>query len=238
MGVLLALPAYNEAASVGSVISSLREHFPDASVLVVDDGSQDGTARVATEAGAEVVQLPFNIGVGGAMRTAFLSAQRRGHRAVVQVDADGQHDPKYVADLLAGLDSADVVVGSRFAGVGDYEMHGPRRWASAFLSRVLSHVVGNRLTDATSGFRAAGPRAIEVFARHYPAEYLGDTIDSLVLARQSGLTVVEIPVDMRPRQGGEPSHDVVRSTVYLGRALLALFVSLSRRPRRPGDSEA
>lgn len=227
--MLLAVPAWNEQETIADVVGDLQAQIPGATVIVIDDGSSDDTPLVAGAAGAEVVQLPFNVGVGGAMRTAFLFAQREGFSRVVQIDGDGQHDPKYVSDLLAALDGADVVVGSRFAGVGDYRMRGPRRWASAMLSRALSRVVGAKLTDATSGFRAAGPRAIPLFARHYPAEYLGDTVDSLVLAARAGLTVAEVPVSMRPRQGGEPSQSPIRAGMYLGRSLLALFVALTRR---------
>lgn len=234
--VLLAVPAWNESETVAEVVRDLLSQVPDADVLVIDDGSVDGTPQLARDAGAAVAQLPFNVGVGGAMRTAFLYAKRADCRAVVQVDADGQHDPKYVADLLAALAEADVVVGSRFAGVGGYRMRGPRKWASVLLSRTLTRVVGVKLTDATSGFRAAGPKAIPLFARHYPAEYLGDTVDSLVMASRAGLRVTEVPVVMRERQGGIPSQNFLRSVLYLGRSVLALFVALSRR--RGIDEEA
>lgn len=168
------------------------------------------------------------------MRTAFLHAARCDYDAVVQVDADGQHDPKHVPALVAALETSDVVIGSRFAGEGEYDVHGPRRWAMTLLAKTLSRVSGSRLTDTTSGFRASGRRAIRLFARHYPAEYLGDTVDSLVLASRADLRVTEIPVGMRARQGGTPSQNPLRSTVYLGRSLLALFVALTRRPVSDG----
>jgi glycosyltransferase involved in cell wall biosynthesis len=207
----------------------------------VDDGSTDATARVAGAAGARTLVLPFNIGVGGAMRAGYRYALRNGYTAVVQVDADGQHDATYLRALLAALDRADIVIGARFAGEGDYAAHGPRRWAMRLLATALSGLTGTRLTDVTSGFRAAGRRAIVVFAEHYPAEYLGDTVESLVIAARTGCRVAQIPVAMRPRAEGTPSHGPLRATVYLLRAFAALGLALVRRwdlsgPVVPGDT--
>jgi glycosyltransferase involved in cell wall biosynthesis len=225
---LVAIPAWNESATIESVVRGVRTVLPAARVVVVDDGSTDATAERAAAAGATVLQLPFNIGVGGAMRTAFLYAQRRGVDRVVQVDADGQHDPAEIPRLLTALDGASVVVGARFAGRGDYAVRGPRRWAMRLLARVMSRVTGTRLTDVTSGFRASDRRAIALFARHYPAEYLGDTVESLLIASRAGLPVGQVPVGMRVRQGGRASHRPGKAGLYLGRALLALFVALTR----------
>jgi glycosyltransferase involved in cell wall biosynthesis len=226
---LVAIPALNEAATIGAVIAEVREAVPSAAVLVVDDGSTDGTAAAARAAGARVLTLPFNVGVGGAMRTAFLYAHDHGFDAVVQVDADGQHVASCIPTLVAALDDASVVVGSRF-GDGDYDVRGPRRWAMRMLASSLSRVCRTALTDTTSGFRAADARAISLFARHYPAEYLGDTVESLVIAARAGLPVREVAVQMRARQGGAASHSPVRAGLYLGRAVLALYVALARRP--------
>lgn len=233
--VLIAVPAWNEQATVGAVVSELHEHVPEADVLVIDDGSSDGTAAQARAAGAMVVVLPFNVGVGGAMRTAFLHAARSDYDAVVQVDADGQHDPACVRTLLDALDGASVVVGSRFGAGQVYRVRGPRRWAMRLLSMALSRVARSSLSDTTSGFRAADRKAIQLFARHYPAEYLGDTIDSLVIAARAGLIIGEVPVTMRLRQGGRPSHAPFRATLYLGRSVLALAVALSRRKTSYGE---
>jgi glycosyltransferase involved in cell wall biosynthesis len=237
-GVLIAIPALNEAEIVGSVVREVAEYLPaPATVLVVDDGSVDATARVAAAAGAVVVQMPFNIGVGGAMRAAFLYASRAGYERVVQVDADGQHDPRYLKSLLDLLDRNDIVIGARFAGVGFYRTRGPRKLAMRILSSVLSWITGTRLTDVTSGFRASGPRAIALFARDYPSEYLGDTVESLVLAHRAGLRVGQVGVEMRPRQAGSPSQNPIKATIYLARAVLVLGLSLvrSRPALDPGD---
>lgn len=230
--ILVAIPAWNEEVTVGDVVRSVGRVLPDATVLVVDDGSSDATASVARAAGADVVSLPFNVGVGGAMRTAFLYAVREDLDVVVQVDADGQHDPTYIPALVAALSDADVVIGARFAGVGDYTVRGPRRWAMRLLARSLSRVTRTELTDTTSGFRASSRAAAELFAREYPAEYLGDTVDSLVMAARSGLCVRQIPVVMRARQGGQASQGPLRASLYLGRSLLALMIALSRRRGR------
>lgn len=228
---LVVIPAYNEAGSVGDVIAKVHDALPGAGCLVVDDGSVDSTSDRARSAGAWVARLPVNLGVGGAMRTGFRFARRHGFDRVVQVDADGQHLPGEVPKLLAALDGADVVIGARFAGAGDYRATGPRRWAMIVLAEVLSRVTGTKLTDATSGFRAVGPRALAVFAGDFPAEYLGDTVEALVIASRAGCRIVQVPVRMVERTAGHPSQNAFRSTMYLARVFLALGFAIAR-PRR------
>ncbi|GEL45184.1 glycosyltransferase family 2 protein [Cellulomonas hominis] len=228
--MLVIVPAWNEQATVAAVVAELLDAVPGADVLVVDDGSTDRTAEIAARAGAQVLELPINLGVGGAMRAGYTYAMRRGYDLAVQVDADGQHDPREIPRLLETLDSegADIVIGARFAGVGSYEARGPRWWSMRLLATVLSRVCRTRLTDATSGFKLSGRRAITLFAGNYPAEYLGDTVESLVIAARSGLVVRQVGVAMRPRAGGRPSHSPVRAAVFLGRAAIALVIALSR----------
>ncbi len=225
---LIVVPAFNEARSVGEVVREVFAALPGVHLLVVDDGSRDATTQVARLAGAKVATLPFNLGVGGAMRVGFRYALENGYRAVVQIDADGQHDPTAVPQLLNALEGADLVLGARFAGAGTYRIHGPRRWAMAVLAKVLSRTARTKLTDTTSGFRASGSRAICLFAEHYPAEYLGDTVESLVIASRAGLTIRQVPVAMRIRASGVSSHRPFRASVYLGRAAIALTVALVR----------
>jgi glycosyltransferase involved in cell wall biosynthesis len=227
--VLVVLPAWNEAQALPAVLREISEHLPDVGVLVVNDGSTDETSAVARGCGVQVLDLPFNIGVGGAMRAGFRYALAEGYGAVVQVDADGQHDPREVPRLLAGLSQADVVIGARFADQGDYAVRGPRRLAMRVLAGVLSRLARTHLTDTTSGFRAAGPRAIRLFAFHYPVEYLGDTIESLVIAVRSGLSIEQVGVSMRGRSAGRPSQRPIKAAIYLLRACLALSISLTRR---------
>lgn len=222
---LIAIPAWNEAGSIAAVVASVQEHRPDSDILVVNDGSTDATAEEALKAGARVVSLPFNVGVGGAMRTAFLYAKREGYQALVQVDADGQHDPADLDSLIAGLIDCDIVVGTRFHPNSMYFVGGPRRWAMVLLSKSLSWMNKGKISDPTSGFRSAGPRAIELFAIEYPADYLGDTVGSLAIAIRKGLIIHEAPVTMYFRQIGRPSKNAVWSALYLGRASLAIIAT-------------
>jgi glycosyltransferase involved in cell wall biosynthesis len=227
--VLIVIPAWNEEACIGDVVREVRGELAGVGVLVVDDGSSDRTAAIAAEAGATVTQLPYNLGVGGAMRAGYRYGYEHGYDVVIQVDADGQHDPRYVPKLVDALDEADLVIGARFAGVGDYTVHGPRRWAMVMLSAVLSRLGHVKLTDTTSGFRAANRRTIELLARWYPVEYLGDTIEVLVRLLRNGYQVRQVPVTMRPRQAGTPSHSPIKSTIYLARAFFILLLSMVRK---------
>lgn len=229
--VLVIVPAWNEEKNVGRTVAEIRAADRSYDIVVVDDGSTDATAQVARDAGAVVLSLPFNLGVGGAMKTGFTYAQRHGYERVVQVDADGQHNPLDVARVLAGLNDADIAIGARFADVGDYHVRGPRRWAMLFLAAVVSRVARVKLTDVTSGFRAANRYAISQYVKYYPAEYLGDTVDSLVAAAHAGLTVTQVPVAMRPRMHGSPSQNYLSSTVYLLRSVFALGLALLRGVR-------
>jgi len=228
--ILIAIPAWNEVLSIGGVIEGIKEHRPDVDILVVNDGSTDATSEVAQAAGATVANLPFNVGVGGAMRTAFLYAHREGYDCVVQVDADGQHEPAELDRLIEGLDHCDIVVGTRFHPNSTYHVRGPRRWAMRLLSRTLSRMAKTPITDPTSGFRSAGTRAIQLFSGNYPAEYLGDTVGSLSIAIRTGLTIEEVPVTMYFREHGRPSKNAVWSALYLGRASLAIVVNSLKRP--------
>ncbi len=228
--VLVIVPAWNEEASVGATVREIRAANPDVDVLVVDDGSVDQTATRAERAGATVCRLPFNLGVGGAMRTGYRYAVRHGYDITVQIDADGQHDPAYLPRLVEALGTSDIVIGARFARADDpYQVSGARRWAMVLLAWVLSRLAHTRLTDVTSGFRVANRRATTIFALHYPAEYLGDTVESLVIAIRTGCRVTQVPVDMRVRSAGRASASPFRAAVYLLRAVVALCLALVRR---------
>jgi glycosyltransferase involved in cell wall biosynthesis len=227
--LLVVIPALNEEDTVGAVIRATHEAL-DCDVLVVDDGSSDRTAVVAHAAGAHLVRHPFNLGVGAALRTGFRFAAERGYEAVLQVDADGQHDPHEAARLLAHLDdgSADIVVGSRFAA--GYRVGRIRRAAMRLLARTLSRRIGVELTDVTSGFRAFGKSAVQRFSVSYPSAYLSDTVEALLLAADWELRVVEEPVVMGPRMGGQPSAGGPRSALHLVRMVLVIALHKVRRP--------
>lgn len=235
--VLVVVPAFNESMSVGVVVAEIRQAAPEVGILVIDDGSTDNTALQAREAGAEVVANVFNLGVGGAMRVGFRFARDHGFAAVVQVDGDGQHDPHDLVRLLVPVEDKPepmVVIGARFAGVGEYRVPRARRWAMRLLAWYLSRITRVDLTDVTSGFRAHNRAAIELFARTYPYDYLADTVESLVIATEAGGTVAQIPVTMRSRTAGMPSQSSGRAALYLARVALMLFIAVFRhRAPRP-----
>ncbi|MDN6428519.1 MAG: glycosyltransferase family 2 protein [Propionibacterium sp.] len=229
--MVILVPAWNEEEIIGATIDDCRRNAPSwADLVVISDGSTDRTAAIARDRGVAVLELPINLGVGGAMRAGYLYALREGYDMAVQLDADGQHDPSEIHRLIEVSEDqhADIVIGARFAGRGDYSVKGPRKWAMSLLSLTLSRVCHTRLDDTTSGFKLCNRNAITLFAREYPAEYLGDTIEALVLASRHGLKVRQVGVVMRPRAGGTPSHNPLKSAVFLLRAFLALAVALSR----------
>jgi glycosyltransferase involved in cell wall biosynthesis len=219
----------NEEASVGDVVRSAKERL-DCDVLVVDDGSSDSTASIARAAGALVLQHPFNLGVGAALRSGFRVASDRGYETVVQLDGDGQHDADDALKLLELLEtaSADIVIGSRFEA--GYAAGRVRRASMRLLSRIVSRRLGVGITDTTSGFRAFGKRAIQQFARAYPTAYLSDTVEALLLAADWNFTVAEQPVHMHARQGGRPSATNTRSAFHFLRLSLVLLLHGVRRP--------
>lgn len=227
---LVVLPAFNEEASIGAVIREIQQHLPGMSCLVVNDGSSDRTTEIAAKEGALVADLPYNLGVGGAMRVGFSFALEQGFSNVVQVDADGQHNPADIQTLLDELERADLVLGARFAGEGEYVARGPRKWAMILLAKLLSKSADVELTDTTSGFRASGPRAVKLFAQHYPAEYLGDTVESLVIASRAGLRIRQVPVAMRERMGGSPSQSPAKAALFLARVGVAMVFAFLRPP--------
>jgi glycosyltransferase involved in cell wall biosynthesis len=225
------VPALNEAATVGRVIQEIREVDPDFTVVVVDDGSDDGTGAVAEAAGASLLRLPFNLGIGGAVQTGYRFALANGFDLAVQVDADGQHDPSQlpliIAPVLAG--EADIVIGSRYAGLGTYRARGVRRLGQRIFARVVSLVVREPLTDTSSSFRALNRRSLSLFAADYPHGFL-ETVEATVLAGKYRLRMKEVPVAMRERELGRSSLTVPLSLFYTAKVLLAVFVSLFRRP--------
>ncbi|HEX6989487.1 MAG TPA: glycosyltransferase family 2 protein [Bacillota bacterium] len=231
MKVLIVIPAFNEAASVGGVVAGCRRALPEASVFVIDDGSQDATARVAAGAGAAVLRLPYNVGVGGAVQAGYRFALERGYEAVVRLDADGQHDPVDIHRLLEPLcrGEADYVVGSRFL---EHEGDGTtplRRLAIGILTGLLRLLTRTRFTDPTSGYRAAGPAAIRRFGTSYPADY--PEVETLAIACREGLRVREVPVRMQPRRHGRSSITLARAIYYMLKVPLASLMRATA-PRR------
>jgi glycosyltransferase involved in cell wall biosynthesis len=227
--VLVVIPAFNEESNVASVVTDVRrEGF---AALVVDDGSTDRTAEVAELAGAVVLHLPVNLGVGGALRCAFRFAVVNGFVTVVQCDADGQHDPGEIPRLLQTMadNHADLVIGSRFTDGRPRDVGFGRRLAMSRLAHTASRETGAHITDATSGFRAIGGSLLGSFAADYPSEYLSDTVEALARAGRGGHKVVEVGVHMRPRASGLSSASTFTSMWYVVRVMSALRVQ-SYRP--------
>jgi glycosyltransferase involved in cell wall biosynthesis len=231
------VPALNEAHTVGRVIAEIRAFDPGLDIVVVDDGSVDGTASVATTAGARVLRLPFNIGIGGAVQTGFRFAFENDYDIAVRLDGDGQHDPAQLRAVLEPVlaGQADIAVGSRFASDhrGGYRSSRPRRLGIRLLAWVVSRIAGQRVTDTTSGFQALNRQAIELFARDYPHDY--PEVEATVMVFRHRLRLLEVQVQMRERGGGQSSITALRSVYYMIKVLLALFVGLFRRDVIPRE---
>ena len=231
---LVVVPALDEEACITDVVVDVRAFGYDC--LVIDDGSTDRTEALARAAGAEVVRLPINLGVGGALRAGFRYAVQRGYTCVVQVDADGQHIAEHIGELLQALDerSLDMVIGSRFANGGQHDMSRMRRFCIRLLAKVIARSGGTKTTDPTSGFRAIRSPLLDAFAQDFPHHYLGDTFEAVLVASRRGYRIGEIPVTMRQRQGGRPSADLYASSQAMLRACTVLFTGTTfDLPPRP-----
>lgn len=237
MRALVIIPAFNEEAALPATLRELQDTVPQLDVVVVSDGSTDRTAAVARAAGVPVMELPFNLGIGGALRAGFRYAVEGGYDAAVQLDGDGQHDPSQIHKLLDALDAgANMVVGSRFAKESaHYEVGGTRRSAMRLLQIAVRLLSGHRFSDTSSGFRGFDRDVLAFFSRQYPSEYM-ESVESLVLATYEGFHVVEVPVDMRQRVAGEASARRFRLAYHYLRLLVVLGASASRRRAIPGVS--
>jgi len=227
------IPARNEEDSVAGVIGEIQAADPDFVVVVVDDGSTDRTAQVAEATGAIVLRLPYNLGIGGAVQTGYQYARENDFDIAIQVDGDGQHDPSEIPRLLEPIlgGRADMVVGTRFAEGGGYRGTRMRRVGIHLFAAIVSLIVRQRVTDTTSGFRAANRKVIRLFAADYPHDY--PEVEATVVLTRYGLKMIEVPVQMRIRETGNSSITAVRSVYYMVKVLLALFIGLFRRYSTP-----
>jgi glycosyltransferase involved in cell wall biosynthesis len=225
------VPALNEEAAIAQVIDEIRAYDPELEIVVIDDGSPDRTAQAARAAGAQVLRLPFNLGIGGAVQTGFRYAYENGFELAVRVDGDGQHVPAQLSAVVEPVvrGDADIVVGSRYLGPsGDgYRSTAPRRVGIRILAGIVSLLTGQRITDPTSGFQALNRKAITLFAVDYPHDY--PEVEALVLLLRHRLRLLEVPIAMRPRAGGRSSIRTLSSAYYMVKVLLALFVGSFRR---------
>jgi glycosyltransferase involved in cell wall biosynthesis len=235
---LAVIPAYNESATVAEVVERVRERVPFFDVVVVNDGSTDDTAALARAAGADVLEMPFNLGIGGAVQAGFVYARENGYRYMTQVDGDGQHEPDEIStllDVMAADPSLDVVCGSRFLVPGEYLAPVSRRTGIHLFAFLLSRIVGQPVTDPTSGFRLYNRRAIELFSADYPHDY--PEVEAVLMLHNHRLRMGEVPVRMFERGGGRSSIGSGKSVYYMIKVLLAIFVGLLRRRAVPEPGE-
>jgi glycosyltransferase involved in cell wall biosynthesis len=227
-GLVIIIPAFNEAANLGSLLASIHSHQPGADIVVINDGSSDSTAEVARAEGVDVLDLPFNVGIGAAVQAGLLYALRNGYRVAIQVDGDGQHPASEIAKLLGRLDQGDcdVAIGSRFFERTQYRGSLVRRAGIAIFSGVNTLLLGRRISDSTSGFRAFNRRAMQFLAADYPHDF--PEPESIVTLCRNGFRVAEVPVDMMPRQGGRSSITLVRSIYYMLKVMIAIVVGATR----------
>lgn len=240
MKTILIIPAHNEAENIGSVIAEIAALELPAEILVVDDGSSDETAAVAKRSGARVARLPFNLGYGAAVQTGLLYAAENGYDACVLIDGDGQHDPKYIPDLLAPLAAgeADLALGSRFLGSADYSIPPGRRLGMLVFSKLASLFTHQRITDPTSGFQAIGCRLMRFFVNdNYPYDF--PDADTLIRLYFAGFKIKEVPVTIRPRLHGASMHGAAGALYYVYKMFFSIFIALTqRRMLTPEESNA
>lgn len=236
--VLVIIPAYNEEKAIAGLISEIRSQAPFADILVVNDHSRDRTEAEATRAGAEVVTLPFNLGIGGAVQTGYKIAAEEGYDVAVQLDGDGQHDPRYLAELVRPIleQKLDLCIGSRFLIHDDsFKSTFTRRIGIHFFRRLLQGMTGLHLTDPTSGYRACSAKLIRRYAKYYPVDF--PEPEAIKIARRYGAKVGEMSVRMRERHGGQSSIRYLSTIYYMFKVTLAIFIDAFKK-KTPEDSHA
>ena len=235
MRILAIVPALNEGLNIVGTIQGIQAALPHADILVVNDGSADDTGAKALAAGAQVLNLPFNVGIGAAVQAGFQYAAAQGYDVALRNDGDGQHLPAGNLALLNCLETqpVDLVIGSRFIDArGDYGTPLPRRLGSAILARLLSAIIGQRVTDPTSGFAAFNRDAICLLAQVYPHDY--PEPEAIVILHRSGMRQMETPVAMSRRRHGNSSITPLRSVYYMIKVVLAILINLLRRRPQAG----
>lgn len=229
---LVIIPAFNEEMNIGGVLSRLLDKTARRHIVVIDDGSIDRTASIVREMGVNILNIPFNLGIGAAVQAGFVYAQRNGYEYVVRIDADGQHEVNSIGRLLRPVlaGEADMAIGSRYYTNDHYSPPLARQAGIFILSRIVSYIIGQRVTDPTSGFQAVNRAVISAFCRHYPDDY--PEVESIVLLHKIGFKVVEVGVQMAERMGGKSSINFTRSFYYMTKVLLAVGVELLRKWRK------
>lgn len=226
MKILAILPAYNEEASIKYVIEKIRQNAEAIDIIVINDSSKDRTSEIARSLNADVIDLPNNLGIGGAMQTGFKFAQRNDYDIAIQIDGDGQHNPEYLNDILKPVieKKCDMAIGSRFIGFGKtgFQSSFLRRFGIKILSAAIKYATNFRIKDTTSGFRAINRKVIAFFADDYPNDY--PEPESIVMLNKKMFEIMEVPVVMSERYGGKSSIRAIDTIYYMIKVLLAIFI--------------
>jgi len=226
---VIIMPAYNEAGRIASTIAGIRK-FSGADIIVVNDGSTDDTVAEAKEAGADVINLPFNLGYGAALQTGFKYALKKKYEFAVQMDADGQHDPSSILPLIKPVinDEIDIVIGSRFLDKGNYKAPLVRRMGMYFFGFITSILTGRKITDPTSGFQALNKKVMEFYAsKAYPFDY--PDADVLIMLHRKGFRFKEVPVIMHNAAKPSMHGGIIKPLYYIFKMLLSIFMTLLRK---------
>lgn len=230
MKVLVIIPAYNEADTIGQVIQAVQQALPESVIIVIDDGSVDNTYQKAKGLGVIAIKLAVNLGIGGAVQTGYLYAFQNDFDFAIQVDGDGQHDPVYLSKILEPLiaGEADLVIGSRYIDKIGFQSTVMRRMGSRYFNSLIRWITGQKITDPTSGFRACNKRVIKEYAITYPKDY--PEPESIVYIKRKGYTIHEIPVTMKERSAGFSSIYHYRSLYYMVKVSVAIMIESFRKP--------
>lgn len=229
MRTLVIIPAYNEESSIRSVIGEIRNYLPKTDILVIDDGSRDRTSQVALEEGVILLRNPYNMGIGATMQIGFRFAYQKGYEMVIQVDGDGQHDPKYLPFMIELIKNkeSNLVIGSRYLAKGGFQSTWIRKIGIKFFVILLRIFLGEKIMDPTSGFRAMDQKVLEEFSKEYPSDY--PEVEALLLLHKKGFRIKEIPVTMRERSGGTSSIGILSAGFYMTKVTLSLLINLLRK---------
>lgn len=232
MKKLVIIPAYNESSNILNTVRDIQKSAPDFDYIVINDCSTDDTLEILKSNKLNYISLPVNLGIGGAVQTGYKYALENNYDVAVQVDGDGQHDPVYLSELLKKMINinADMVIGSRFIENQGFQSTFMRRIGIVYFTKLIKLLTGTTITDPTSGFRMANREVIKMFANQYPKDY--PEPESIVTLLKSGKKVVEVPVQMKARQGGESSIKMANSVYYMIKVSLAILIESTKKVRK------
>ena len=232
MKKIVIIPAYNEISNIRTTVRDILDHAPGFDYVIINDCSQDGTMRFCTEQGMNIINLPVNLGIGGAVQTGYLYAWRNGYDVAVQFDGDGQHDASYLGEMADFLQAqqADMVIGSRYIKKEGFQSSGIRQFGIRYFSALIKLLTGKRVTDPTSGMRMVNRDVMKIYSEDYPVDY--PEPESVVTILRMGKKVSEIPVIMRERQGGVSSISPRKAVYYMIKVTLAILMECLRKRRK------